>query len=118
LGSRIAAATTDYNVLAFKALSIPRQQYRCLRESMTPMSEENKIEPDHELTTAEILGWLEFACWTALMLAPVLYYVNGPSVSTDQFVVRTVSTVLSACGAAIFRFLNWRRCRREKCKDR
>ncbi len=61
-----------------------------------------------ELTTAEILGWLEFACWTMLVLAPILYYVNGPSVSTDQAVVRTALAVLSAIGAVVLRLVNWR----------
>ncbi len=64
-----------------------------------------------QLTTAEILGWSEFACWTTLALAPVLYYVNGPSVSTDQAVVRTALVVLSAIGAVVLRGINWRRSR-------
>ena len=64
-----------------------------------------------QLTTAEILGWSEFACWTSLALAPVLYYVNGPSVSTDQAVVRAALVVLSAMGAVVLRWINWRRSR-------
>jgi len=68
--------------------------------------------PPEELTTAEILGWSEFACWTMLALAPVLYYVNGPSVSTDQAVVRTALVVLSAIGAVVLRWVNWRRAKR------
>ena len=83
---------------------------------VNPSDTDGQLE--HELTTAEILGWAEFACWTALLLAPVLYYVNGPSVSTDQLVVRTVFVVLAACGAIVLRYLNWRRCRRDKRKDR
>lgn len=67
-----------------------------------------------ELTTAEILGWLEFACWTMLALAPILYYVNGPSVSPDQFVVRTALIVLSATGAIVLRWVNWRRRKRKE----
>ena len=64
---------------------------------------------EQELTTAEILGWSEFACWTMLVLTPFLYWVNGPSVSTDQFVVRTALVILSALGAVILRVVNWRR---------
>ena len=84
---------------------------------MKPMSEENDSGPaapgqggqeEQELTTAEILGWLEFSCWTMLLLAPVLYYVNGPSVSTDQLVVRSALVVLSALGAGVLRLINWR----------
>ena len=62
-----------------------------------------------ELSVTEWLGWAEFACWTMLVLAPILYYVNGPSVSPDQRVVRTVLVVLAALGAVALRFVNWRR---------
>jgi len=47
--------------------------------------------------------WLEFSCWTTLLLAPFLYWVNGPAVSTDQFVVRTVLVSLAAVGAVSLR---------------
>ena len=36
---------------------------------------------------------------TALVLAPLLSYFNGPAVSRDQFVVRTLVVVLAALGA-------------------
>jgi hypothetical protein len=32
----------------------------------------------------------EFCCWAMVLLAPFLYWVNGPVVSTDQLVVRSV----------------------------
>ncbi len=41
----------------------------------------------------------EFCCWTAVALAPILTWVNGPAVSTDQFVVRTSTFSLALCGA-------------------
>jgi hypothetical protein len=60
--------------------------------------------PNEEpLTKEEILYCAEFACWTTLALAPFLYWVNGPAVSTDQFVVRTALVVLAAIGAAVLR---------------
>lgn len=74
-----------------------------------PADTEPNGDPAEQLTTAEVLGWSEFACWTMLVLAPVLYYVNGPSVSTDQAVVRTALVVLSAMGAIVLRWINWRR---------
>ena len=55
----------------------------------------------------ELLGWTEFACWTALVLAPFLYWVNGSSVSTDQLVTRTVLVILSAGGAVGLRLYAW-----------
>lgn len=54
---------------------------------------------DDTPNTDELLGWLEFAFWTVLGLAPVFYWVNGPAVSGDQFVVRIALLVLAALGA-------------------
>lgn len=54
---------------------------------------------DDTPNTDELLGWLEFAFWVVLGLAPVFYWVNGPAVSGDQFVVRIVLLVLAALGA-------------------
>jgi len=87
------------------------------------MSDKTQIPPhpsdtdgqlEQELKPAEILGWLEFACWTMLLLAPVLYYVNGPSVSIDQLVVRTALVVLAGLGAIALRLINWQRSRRDE----
>lgn len=61
-----------------------------------------------ELTPQEVRGWAEFCCWTTLLLAPFLYWINGPAVSTDQFVVRTALVVLAACGAVGLRLTSWR----------
>ncbi|HET6880599.1 MAG TPA: hypothetical protein VFI31_10615 [Pirellulales bacterium] len=60
-------------------------------------------ESGRELTPREIRGWGEFCCWTTLALAPFLYWVNGPAVSTDQFVVRTALVVVATCGAIALR---------------
>lgn len=68
----------------------------------------------------DVLGWAEFACWTALALTPFLQWVNGPSVSTDQAVVRTVLVVLTVVGIVVLRIVNWRartRTRRTNLKE-
>jgi hypothetical protein len=52
-----------------------------------------------EISIAELRDWLEFSFWTTLAAAPFLYWVNGPAVSHDQFVVRTALLALAACGA-------------------
>ena len=75
-------------------------------------------EPPKGLTTDEILGWMEFSCWTMLLLAPILDYVNGASVSSDQFVVRVALVVLSATGAVVLRLMNWRRSKRNAGEPR
>ena len=63
-------------------------------------------EPD--ITTDELLSHLELGCWTAIVLIPLLYYINGPSVSHDQFVVRTILAVVAGVGAPALRVYRWR----------
>lgn len=65
----------------------------------------NEEEP---LTTREILGWLELSCWTMIALAPFLYWVNGPAVSTDQFVVRTILVTLAFVGGIVIHIVRRR----------
>jgi hypothetical protein len=79
------------------------------------MSEPTEIGDD-DISLDELLPWLEFGCWTALVLAPILYYVNGPSVSSDQAVVRTGLVIVAALSAAMLRFVNLRRKRAVKEK--
>lgn len=62
--------------------------------------EQNHVE---EISVDELLYWGEFACWTVLVLWPFLYFVNGPSVSTDQSVVRTGLVVIAAIGGVSLR---------------
>ena len=62
--------------------------------------------PDIELSARELLGWAEFFCWTALVLTPVIWWLQGPSVSTDQFVVRTGLVVVAAVGAVTLRSID------------
>jgi hypothetical protein len=45
----------------------------------------------------------EFSAWTMVALAPFLTWVNGPSVSTDQFVVRTSVFTLALVSAVTLR---------------
>lgn len=65
-------------------------------------------KPDDDLRLEELLPLIEFACWTAILLFPFLYYVNGPAVSTDQFVVRTILVIVAVVGALSLRVWNWR----------
>jgi hypothetical protein len=78
----------------------------------TVMTEPTDASGD-DISLDELLPWVEFGCWTALVLAPILYYVNGPSVSSDQAVVRTGLVIVAALGTAILRVVNWRRGRAE-----
>lgn len=47
----------------------------------------------------EILLWAEFCAWTMLVMTPIIWWLQGPSVSADQFVVRTALVVISATAA-------------------
>jgi len=44
----------------------------------------------------QIFFWLEFGCWSALVVAPLIYWMQGRSVSHDQFVVRTALIIIAA----------------------
>lgn len=45
----------------------------------------------------------EFVCWTTIVLVPILAWINGPAVSTDQFVVRVSVFVVALLGAVSIR---------------
>lgn len=70
-------------------------------------SDEHTTNGEEPLSTREILGWLELSCWTMVALAPFLYWVNGPAVSTDQFVVRTILVSVAVVGGATMRIARW-----------
>ena len=61
-------------------------------------SDEHTTNEEEPLSTREILGWVELSGWTMVALAPFLYWVNGPAVSTDQFVVRTILVTVAVVG--------------------
>ena len=48
----------------------------------------------------------EFCCWTVVVLCARLDLGNGPAVSTDQFVIRTVIFGLAVTGAIRLRVTN------------
>lgn len=67
----------------------------------------------HETEQANEMWWLaEFGCWTMVVLAPILSWVNGPAVSTDQFVVRTAVFTLALTGGVTLRIVKLIRRRR------
>jgi hypothetical protein len=54
-----------------------------------------------------ILGWIEFCAWAGLLMTPTIWWLQGPSVSTDQFVVRTVLVSLVATTGVGLRIRAW-----------
>ncbi|MGO8753331.1 MAG: hypothetical protein ACLQNE_45930 [Thermoguttaceae bacterium] len=59
----------------------------------------------------------EFSAWTLVALAPFLTWVNGPSVSTDQFVVRTSVFTLALVSAVTLRIGKIVRGRRNRSRQ-
>ena len=74
--------------------------------------DEHTTNEEEPLSTREVLGWLELSCWTMVALAPFLYWVNGPAVSTDQAVVRGIVFGVALTGGIAIRA--FRLCSREK----
>jgi hypothetical protein len=56
----------------------------------------------------------EFCSWFVVVLAPILTWVNGPPVSTDQAVVRWIVFLLALTGGIVFSTMNFLRWRRQK----
>jgi hypothetical protein len=65
------------------------------------------VESDDEITWSDVRNWLEVGSWSVLAIVPFLYWVNGPAVSEDQFVVRTTFVLLAACSAIGLRAFDW-----------
>jgi hypothetical protein len=63
------------------------------------------MRPEREGVGRPLNPWFlaELACWTMVGLAPILNLVDGPSVSSDQFVVRTVVLALAMTGGVCLR---------------
>lgn len=77
---------------------------------MADLQMENQHEPG--MSSEEVRGWIEFSAWSALVMTPIIWWLQGPSVSTDQFVMRTALVVISfsvATGMRIFAILQSRR---------
>ena len=52
---------------------------------------------------------VELGCWTMVVLAPILTWVNGPAVSTDQAVVRASVFILALVGGVTTTAVRWLR---------
>lgn len=70
---------------------------------------DHDVEGD-PVSYAELLRGLEFGCWVAAAVIPILFFVNGPAVSKEQSLVRILLTAMSLTGG-ISLWL-WRRRRR------
>jgi hypothetical protein len=66
-------------------------------------------KPGDEIRFRDAAPALEFMCWTVLALAPFLRWVNGPAVSTDQFVTHITVLTIALTGAIALRIYNRRK---------
>ena len=68
-------------------------------------------ETNEEIRLADLALTVEFACWTAVLLAPFFRLVYGPPVTNDQWAIQVFlfsSALLGACGLRVYRVLNRR----------
>ncbi|MCA9122726.1 MAG: hypothetical protein H6822_20610 [Planctomycetaceae bacterium] len=70
------------------------------------MSNADDEAPPNHVKLDELLSWVEFGCWAAIAFFPFLCWLNGPAVSSDQYVMRTILIVVVVLGAFALRFLN------------
>lgn len=68
----------------------------------------------NEISAAELIGWIELGCWISLALLPLLYWVNGAAVSSDQLVVRWIVVMVVICGSVGLRARRWLGVRRQR----
>ena len=67
-----------------------------------------EMSPGGEIQFRDAAPALELICWTVIVLAPFLRWVNGPAVSTDQFVTQITVLCVAIGGALGLRIYNWR----------
>jgi hypothetical protein len=70
-----------------------------LRGNCTEDTTMNDEETGDDISPEEFWYWSEFCSWVAFILSPLLWWLNGPSVSADQFWVRSGLVTISAVAA-------------------
>jgi hypothetical protein len=55
-----------------------------------------------EIHFRDLAPAIEFVCWLAVVLLPVLRWINGPAVTSDQFVIQVaLFAVALVCGSGL-----------------
>jgi hypothetical protein len=67
---------------------------------------------EDRIATSEVLSSAEYFSWCVLILAPIVFYLNGPAVSLDQRIVRIGLVAVSGVTVAILRLVKRQRKRR------
>lgn len=66
-------------------------------------------EQQQAISREQMRSILVQASWMTLFLAPLLYWLHGPPVSLDQWIVRTLLVAIAAAGAIYSLVNHWRR---------
>jgi hypothetical protein len=61
------------------------------------MQEDEK--PPNDICFHDIAPAVEFVCWIVVLLAPLLRWINGPAVTTDQYAVQVTLFSVAIVGA-------------------
>lgn len=70
-----------------------------LNENVPDMNQDQHQTEQEELSRAEALRLAEQMAWMIFLMTPIVWWLQGESVSPDQFVVRTSLLVLSGLAA-------------------
>lgn len=76
-------------------------------EPMGRGNQESTLPPDAP-SPQGMLRWVEMFCWMSLVLTPLVYWMNGPTVSREQTYFRIGVVALLAVGGFSLRLCNYR----------
>ncbi len=75
-----------------------------------PEAAQNEQAPiaDEPASFRELAPAIEFCCWVAVALCPVLRWANGAAVTRDQFWLQVILSTLALGGGLGIRIYRWR----------
>lgn len=63
---------------------------------------DDRDDSSSEIHFRDIAPAIEFVCWVVVLLAPVLRWINGPAVTSDQFVIQiSVFAIALVCAISL-----------------
>ena len=66
-------------------------------------------ESPQDVHFRDVAPAIEFACWVVVLLAPLLRLVNGPAVTSDQFVIQVslfAMALIGGVGLRLYQFFS------------
>jgi hypothetical protein len=55
--------------------------------------------PPKDIHFRDLAPAIEFVCWVVVVLSPLLRLINGPAVTSDQFIIQVTLFSLALIGA-------------------